>query len=81
MTPKYRFCPFCVNIPEDKNILFVYAQPMMYIEKYNREIIPHILINLKTRIFFMYVMFCNDKCVLDFVDTARRSKRIALFYN
>ena len=27
----------------------------------------------------MYVMYCNDKCVLDFVDIAWR-KRIALLY-
>ena len=29
---------------------------------------------------FIYVMSCNDKCVLDFVDIAR-SRRTTLLYN
>ena len=77
--PGNRFCPFCVNIPEDEKH-FICICPTY--DVYREIMYDKITLNspnftlLDNENKFMYVMSCNDKCVLDFVDIAW-SKRIA----
>ena len=77
-----RYCPFCVNMPEEeKHFICICPTYAVY-----REIMYKITLDspyftlLDKEKKFIYVMSCNDKCVLDFVDIAC-SKIIALLYN
>ena len=81
--PENRFCPFCVNIPEDENHLICICPTY---DVYREIMYDKITLNspnfnlLDNENKFMYVMSCNDKCVLDYVEIAW-SKKIALLYN
>ena len=81
--PENRFCPFCANIPEDeKHFICICPTYAVYREiMYDKITLnsPYFTL-LDNENKLMYVMSCNDKCVLNFVDIAW-SKRIAQLYN
>ena len=81
--PENRLCPFCVNMPEDE-IHFMCICPtyavyreIMY-DKISLNSSNFTLLDKENK--FIYVMSCNDKCVLDFVDIVW-SRRTTLLYN
>ena len=81
--PENRLCPFCVNIPEDEKH-FICTCPTYAV--YREIMYDKISLNspnftsLDNENKFIYVMSCNDKCVLDFVDIAW-SRGTTLLYN
>ena len=67
-TCTYRNIP-SENSPKMKNSSFVYAQPMLYIENLcttSLPLIPQIFLDNENKL--LYIMSCNEKCVLHFVD-------------
>ena len=77
-----RFCPFCKNITEDE-MHFICVCPT-YIGF--REVMFKIInqnypefTNINNEHKFFYIMSCNNKCVLDFVEAAWR-QRMSLLY-